>query len=53
VNVRLAELGWQRVGQRRKEKQEEIARLVDRLGTEDAEALLRICQAVEELEKNG
>ncbi|MCD8106061.1 MAG: hypothetical protein LUF35_13970 [Lachnospiraceae bacterium] len=46
-------MGWQRVGQRRKEKQEEIARLVDRLGTEDAEALLRICQAVEELEKNG
>ncbi len=51
VNVKLTDLGRQRVGHRRKEKREEIARLVDRLGTEDAEALLRICRAVEELEK--
>ncbi|MCC8103282.1 MAG: MarR family transcriptional regulator [Clostridiales bacterium] len=50
VSVKLTDLGKQRVGRRRKEKREEIARLVDRLGTEDAEALLRICRVVEELE---
>ncbi len=49
VSVKLTDLGWERVGQRRKEKQEETARLIDRLGTEDAEALLRICRVVEEL----
>jgi len=52
VSVKLTDLGRERVGQRRKKKWEETARLIDLLGTEDAEALLRICRVVEKLGDN-
>ncbi|MCD7762159.1 MAG: MarR family transcriptional regulator [Lachnospiraceae bacterium] len=52
VSVKLTDLGRERVEQRRKKKREETARLIDLLGTEDAEALLRICRVVEKLGDN-
>ncbi|MCD8346919.1 MAG: MarR family transcriptional regulator [Lachnospiraceae bacterium] len=52
VSVKLTDLGRERVGQRRKKKWEETARLIDLLGAEDAEALLRICRVVEKLGDN-
>jgi len=52
VCVNLTEHGRQSVEQRRMRRREQIGRLVDRLGEEDTQALLRICRVLDDLDED-